>query len=305
MNRREPPGWGPDWASTGLVESDHSRDPGQHLVVLDHPAEPGGDLVVKGQRPVASGFTTRRLIVTLLVSLGLHAAAAIAVLLLLHAGVPVADGPEKPTEVELVMEEHKGDPHPTATPTQPTPQAERPPLETPRPSKPPAPDATEQTAAPVPDETPPEQTAAETPVQPKAAAQAKTAETPVQVAHPESPPAAQQAPTVSLQGTDSPSDAKAFGANVIPAAADAVFHNRPPEYPPDSAMNGEHGIVVVVIHVSPMGTALGVDLVRSSGYVLLDRAARDAVMHWRFLPAVKDGQPVASDMAMGFDFENR
>ncbi len=283
-------------------------------MVLDRPAAEGDGLNPKRQRRVAGGFTTRRLIITLLVSLGLHAAAVIVVLLLLHTGVPVAGGPEKPTEVELVMEEHKGDPHPTAAPSQPAPQAqkqppekqppakqqaEKQPPEQPKPTRPPVPDETEQTAVPVPDEVPPEQTAAETPVQPNAAAPAKAAQTA------EAPPAAQQAPTISLQGTDSPSDAKAFGAHVIPAAADAVFHNRPPEYPPDSAMNGEHGIVVVVIHVSPMGTALGVDLVRSSGYVLLDRAAREAVMHWRFLPAVKDGQPVASDMAMGFDFENR
>ena len=70
-------------------------------------------------------------------------------------------------------------------------------------------------------------------------------------------------------------------------------------------MNGQHGTVVVLIHVSPAGTTAGVDLLRSSGYALLDRAARDAVLRWRFLPAVKDGQPVASDMTMGFEFDNQ
>jgi periplasmic protein TonB len=292
MNRCEPTGGDAYVPGTVLVEG----GTGEQLTGLDRPSSPGDDLVAKRQRPFSRGFTTRRLVITLLVSVGFHAAAVIAVLLLLHTGVPVADGPEKPTQVELVMEEHKGDPHPTAAPSQPAPQAANQPAEKPKPTKAPAPDETEQAAAPVPDETPPEQPAAETPVQPKAAAQAKAAEP---------PPAEQPAPTISLQGTDSPSDAKAFGANVIPAAADAIFHNRPPEYPPDSAMNGEHGTVVVVIHVSPLGTALGVDLVRSSGYVLLDRAAREAVMHWRFLPAVKGGQPVPSDMVMGFDFENR
>ena len=118
------------------------------------------------------------------------------------------------------------------------------------------------------------------------------------------PPAAQPAPVVSLQGTDSPSNARAFGDRVIPAKPDAVFHNRPPEYPAEAALNGQQGVVVVVIHVSPAGTAVGVDLVRSSGYVLLDSAAREAVMRWRFLPAVKDGQPVASDMTMGFEFDS-
>jgi protein TonB len=68
-------------------------------------------------------------------------------------------------------------------------------------------------------------------------------------------------------------------------------------------MNGEHGTVVLMIHVSPAGSTAGVDVVRSSGYVLLDRAAQEAVMHWRFLPAVKDGQAVASNMTMGFVFD--
>jgi hypothetical protein len=28
------------------------------------------------------------------------------------------------------------------------------------------------------------------------------------------------------------------------------------------------------------------------------------VLRWRFLPAVKDGEPVASDMTMGFEFDD-
>jgi periplasmic protein TonB len=121
---------------------------------------------------------------------------------------------------------------------------------------------------------------------------------------PPAPAAAKSAPVISLQGTDSPSNARAYGDRVIPAKPDAVFHNRPPEYPVAAALNGQQGVVVVVVHVSPAGVAVGVDLVRSSGYALLDSAARDAVLRWRFLPAVKDGEPVASDMTMGFEFDN-
>jgi len=264
----------------------------------------------------------RRLIITLLVSLGLHAAAMIAVLLLLRTSVPVVASVEEPTEVELVMEEHKGDLHPTSTPStaQPAPPAEKPPVqqadpasETPASEAPssvarstapaaPTPDATEQTAAPA-KETGPASANAKTPTQqPKPSTEAPAQEA---TAEPEpAPPAAQPAPVISLQGTDSPSDARAFGDRVIPAKPDAVFHNRPPEYPVEAAMNGQQGTVVVVVHVSPDGKAAGVDLVRSSGYVLLDSAARDAVLRWRFLPAVKDGQPVASDMTMGFEFDD-
>jgi protein TonB len=117
-------------------------------------------------------------------------------------------------------------------------------------------------------------------------------------------PPAPPAPKITLSGTDSPSDARSWGDHVIPATPDAVFHNRPPEYPPEAVLNGEHGTVVILIHVSPAGTTAGVDVLRSSGYVLLDRAAREAVLRWRFLPAVKGGEPVGSDVTMGFIFDN-
>jgi len=252
----------------------------------------------------ATGFTGRGLIVTLLVSLGLHAAAVIAALLLLRAGVPVADAPDKPTEVELVMVERQGDLSPATAPSPPPPAqlSEQPSRQEAQPSEagalsPPTrtpveaqPDAEKQTTAPAEESVP----------------AAASAETPVQAAMRDpAPPAAQSAPTISIHGTDSPSNARAFGDRVIPAAPDAVFHNRPPVYPREAAIRGEQGIVVVLIHVSPAGTAAGVDLLTSSGYALLDSAAREAVLRWRFLPAVKDGRPVASDMQMGFEFDNQ
>jgi periplasmic protein TonB len=274
-------------------------------------SEPAGTAeTVSGQPSPTPGSANRRMIVTLSVSLGLHAAAVIAVLLLLHPRVPVVADVEKPTEVELVMEEHKGDPHPTTTPSPSQPATQKPPPE--QQADPSAAKATEPpTQEP---DTPVNASTQAREVNPAHASADKPAQeakpstaTPVQEAKREpkpAPPAAQQAPVISLQGTDSPSDARAFGDRVIPARPDAVFHNRPPEYPAEAALNGQQGTVVVVIHVSPAGTAVGVDLVRSSGYVLLDSAARDAVLRWRFLPAVKDGQPVASDMTMGFEFDD-
>jgi protein TonB len=204
------------------------------------------------------------------------------------------------------MEERKGDLRPGAAPSPsapPTPRTEQSPRQEPAPTKANAasipvqapdeaqPDTSEQAAGPV-GATDPTPAAAGTPVQ-----EAKPA-------RPEPPPAVQPAPTISLQGTDSPSYARAFGERIIPASPAAVFHNRPPAYPEEAAVNGQHGTVVVVIHVSPAGTAAGVDLLRSSGYVLLDRAAREAVLRWRFLPAVKGGHPVASDMTMEFIFDD-
>jgi protein TonB len=275
------------------------------------------------------GLSGRGLIITLLVSLGLHAAAVTAVLLLLRGGVPVVDTPDKPTEVELVMEEHKGDLVPTSSPAPsppapPATSAATPARDAAKPTEAkaastsaetPARDAakpTEAKAASPPAEAPveaqpdaPEQTAVPARASDPAPAAAATPAQEATRAPEPAPPAAPPTPTITLSGTDSPSDARAFGDRILPAAPDAVFHNRPPEYPEEAALNGEHGTVVVVVHVSPAGRAAGVDLVRSSGYVLLDRAASEAVLRWRFLPAVKDGHPVASDMTMGFVFDNQ
>jgi len=257
-----------------------------------------------------------------LVSLGLHAAAVTAVLLLLHGGLPVVASVEKPTEVELVMEEHKGDLRPTASPSPSPPapaasQAHTQPAKAPdtavaKAASPPVqvpveaqPDVPEETAASAKEASPAPPTPAQQEGKPVPAPPAT--ETPVQEATREAapvPPAAQPAPVISLQGTDSPSNARAFGDRVIPARPDAVFHNRPPEYPDEAALNGQQGTVVVMVHVSPAGMAVGVELLRSSGYLLLDRAAQEAVLRWRFMPAVKDGQPVASNMTMGFVFDD-
>lgn len=252
--------------------------------ILDRP-----DRVTAARRPRAPN---RALTITLAASLGLHLAALTVALLLLHAA-PVVDGPDKPTEVELVMEEHKGDASPTSpSQTQSDQPAEEQSQEKPAEPKPPAPPEEKPVEAP-----PVTRDAAAAPATEPVPAPAE-AQTPAQKA----PPPAPEAMKITLQGTDSPSDAKAWGERVIPAAPDAVFHNRPPEYPEESVVNGEHGTVVLLIHVSPAGRAAGVDVMRSSGYVLLDSAAREAVSRWRFLPAFKDGHPVTSDMTMGFVF---
>ena len=225
-------------------------------------------------------MTGRRLTITVLISLLLHAAAVAAVLLLLRGPIVVAEPPEKPVSIELVMVEHAGNLGP------PSPS-------TPLPSEPPPP---VEPAVETPGETPVESRVEprEDRPEPPAGSRSEPVET-------SAPPSA--TPIVSLHGTDSPSDAKAFGDGIIPAAPDAVFHNRPPEYPIAAARAGQTGAVVLTIHVSPSGHAMAVDVTRSSRYPLLDEAARTAVLRWRFLPAVKDGKPVESETRMQFLFE--
>jgi periplasmic protein TonB len=125
-------------------------------------------------------------------------------------------------------------------------------------------------------------------------------------AQPAAPPASFSAPPGprrNLGGTDSPSNAIARGDNVIPAQADARYRNRPPVYPAEAQAKGQQGAVTLLIHVSPAGLPVGVEVIESSGFLLLDRAAREAVETWHFLPALRDGEPVAADMPLRVRFE--
>ena len=108
---------------------------------------------------------------------------------------------------------------------------------------------------------------------------------------------------MNLGGTDSATDAIVRGDDVVPAKPDTQYRNRQPIYPKEAALRGEQGAVTLVIHVSPAGLPSGVDVTQSSGFVLLDRAAREAVAAWHFLPALRDGQPIAADMPLRVRFE--
>ncbi len=217
-----------------------------------------------------------RLRIAGLVSVTLHLAIVVGILLFARRPVPLAEAPDKPVAVELVMEEQKGagktEVHPPPAeqarpqPPPPTPRAEAEPLPTP---------AASQPTQPVPP--------------------AKPAET----AKPAPNPAV---PEINIGGTDSESNAIVTGSNVIPATPDKKARNRPPIYPEAAAIRGQQGVVLLVIHVGPSGLPSGVDVERSSGYALLDKSAEDAVMKWTFVPAVKDGLPIPFDFHMNFTF---
>ena len=83
---------------------------------------------------------------------------------------------------------------------------------------------------------------------------------------------------------------------MIPAAIDSTYHNRTPIYPPEAARRGQQGTVVLMIHVAASGLPTAVDIAQSSGYVVLDREAREKIETWRFRPAVEGGLPVPFDM---------
>ena len=53
------------------------------------------------------------------------------------------------------------------------------------------------------------------------------------------------------------------------------------------------------------GQVKTVQIVRSSGHVLLDRAAAKAVQGWRFSPSTKDGIPVEGSLRLPVEFHLR
>lgn len=72
----------------------------------------------------------------------------------------------------------------------------------------------------------------------------------------------------------------------MPARVDADYLDNPrPAYPALSRRLGEEGRVLLRVQVGTDGRAVSVAVVASSGHPRLDRAAREAVGRWRFLPA--------------------
>ena len=117
-------------------------------------------------------------------------------------------------------------------------------------------------------------------------------------------PASPPLPTeINLGALDLPGLGAVEGHGIIPPGPDATWHNQPPDFPREAQLRGEHGTVVVLIHVAPDGRASGVDMVESSGWPILDRAVLQAVQMWRFRPGRRDGVPVASELRFRVVFE--
>lgn len=67
-----------------------------------------------------------------------------------------------------------------------------------------------------------------------------------------------------------------------------------PEYPEESALNGDEGTTTLALLISENGKVLDAKLDQSSGFADLDRAARKALVRCTFQPATRHGQPQQS-----------
>ena len=208
----------------------------------------------------------------IVLSLLAHAGAVL--LALSGATVHVRQRPEPaPIEVTLLAPEPPV-PAPVvrqAPPPEPAPMPQ--PVARPAPVQPRrAPVARRKPVAPSPRPQPPAR------LQERAAATAPAAAEPAAAAMPPAP-AATPAPAPVRTG--------------VSISASYAASNRPPVQPPRSLRNNEEGKVVLRVLVQADGSAGEVQVRSSSGFPLLDEAARSAVQAWRFNPATSDGKPVA------------
>lgn len=158
----------------------------------------------------------------------------------------------------------------------------------------PLPPAAAQAPAPV-----PEKRKAITPSAPKPQPQpmAVTETTPAPTASAEAQAPAQvtavaAAPAAAATGAANGPSAAAAAVQLPSSDADYLQNPKPP-YPPLSERLGEQGNVIYKVWIGTDGRPQRAELVSSSGFARLDKAAYDTVMRWRYVPGKRNGVPEA------------
>ena len=88
----------------------------------------------------------------------------------------------------------------------------------------------------------------------------------------------------------------------VSISASYAKNNQKPEYPIVSRRLNEQGTVVLLVLVLEDGTVGKVDIKKSSGFPLLDDAAKVAVIQWHFIPANIDGQSISESYSLSIPF---
>lgn len=94
--------------------------------------------------------------------------------------------------------------------------------------------------------------------------------------------------------------------NASPSSSEAhpdYLRNPPPAYPGVARRRRIEGLVLLQVRVDEHGSAAAVALKQSSGHEALDGAALRAVRDWVFVPATRDGVPVASVVEVPIRFQ--
>jgi len=107
-----------------------------------------------------------------------------------------------------------------------------------------------------------------------------------------SQPSGEKAPG-AVGSEDTGMASQASTASSMPPRFGAAYLNNPkPAYPAFAKRMRMEGTVLLKVLVSHEGTVLSLEVARSSGYEILDKAAAEAVRQWRFIPASRAFQPI-------------
>lgn len=89
-----------------------------------------------------------------------------------------------------------------------------------------------------------------------------------------------------------------------PAQVDPNYLHRPnPVYPAISKRLREAGTVLLRVSLDAAGEVRDIDVQTTSAYQRLDQAAMEAVRQWRFVPASRGQQPIASTVLVPIEFK--
>jgi protein TonB len=86
--------------------------------------------------------------------------------------------------------------------------------------------------------------------------------------------------------------------------APTLLHRVEPIYPDVAAMAHLTGLVILEATVNTRGSVDSVKVLRSR-HGLLDKAAEDALMQWRYSPLVLNGMPTAFILTVTFNFSTK
>lgn len=93
---------------------------------------------------------------------------------------------------------------------------------------------------------------------------------------------------------------------ITPAQVDPNYLHRPnPVYPAASKRLREAGTVLLRVSLDAAGTVSDVTVQTTSEYQRLDQAAIEAVRQWRFIPASKGQQAIASTVLVPIEFKHQ
>jgi len=107
-------------------------------------------------------------------------------------------------------------------------------------------------------------------------------------------------PTDTAKKSDKPKPSHVSDSSGLISAR--PLKRRAPIYPTLARNKGYEGTSVFIATISPDGTIENLQLSKTSGHAILDKAAKEALRHWKFAPAKRNGISVASQLRIPIIF---